>query len=30
MNRLRKKLEEASITDLIRTKKGMGYYIEGL
>lgn len=29
MNRLRKKLEEASITDLIRTKKGMGYMIGG-
>jgi len=27
MNRLRKKLEEASITDLIHTKKGMGYFI---
>ncbi len=29
MNRLRRKLEEASITDLIRTKKGMGYLIGG-
>lgn len=29
MNRLRRKLEEASITDLIRTKKGMGYLIDG-
>lgn len=28
MNRLRKKLEDASITDLIHTKKGMGYLIE--
>lgn len=27
MNRLRKKLEEASITGLIHTKKGMGYFI---
>ncbi len=29
MNRLRKKLEEASIIDLIHTKKGMGYLIGG-
>lgn len=29
VNRLRKKLEEASITDLIRTKKGLGYIIGG-
>mgnify|MGYP003762526635 FL=1 len=28
MNRLRKKLEEASIRDFIRTKKGLGYLIE--
>lgn len=27
MNRLRKKLEEASIVDLIKTKKGLGYLI---
>jgi DNA-binding response OmpR family regulator len=29
MNRLRRKLEEASVTDLIQTKKGMGYLIGG-
>ena len=29
MNRLRRKLEEASITDLIQTKKGLGYLIGG-
>ncbi len=29
MNRLRKKLEEASVTDLIQTKKGLGYMIGG-
>lgn len=29
MNRLRRKLEEASITDLIHTKKGMGYLLGG-
>lgn len=27
VNRLRKKLEQAGITDYIKTKKGMGYYI---
>lgn len=29
MNRLRRKLEEASITDFIQTKKGLGYLIGG-
>lgn len=29
MNRLRRKLEEVSITDLIHTKKGMGYLLGG-
>ena len=30
MTRIRKKLEEAGLLDFIRTKKGIGYYLQGM